>query len=314
MGWENLLQPDEMVIVVPWVGGRDVRLGPRKWSIQGRRPFEYGWHRFACLARQATWVLSADPAPEILQEVVKGYLAGDRIVPDDAKVVFEPSQLAAKCERVYCLEPGLDRFARVSAGRACDAGPLIFRSMEMPLGPESDVNMAFLNKETSVQHLPGVIPALDATFRLENWHRAEVERRRVEVERQRKEEEERAAREQRRQELVEELGDGVGRRRMAQVDFQEAARAALAVGGAEYLEHKASTWNPREMIVTFRFERRVMQCTCDRSTLRIIDSGICLTNEDTGEKGDDRFVLESLPSVIAEASRSGRLHVYRRMD
>jgi NAD(P)H-dependent flavin oxidoreductase YrpB (nitropropane dioxygenase family) len=90
----------------------------------------------------------------------------------------------------------------------------------------------------------------------------------------------------------------------------EAARAALALAGAEYLDHRAST-QAAEVVVRFRLAGRRFECVCERQTLRIIDAGVCLTDERTGEKGDSRFTLESLPGVIQEAERSGRLVVFR---
>jgi hypothetical protein len=74
------------------------------------------------------------------------------------------------------------------------------------------------------------------------------------------------------------------------------------------------------MIVRFRFDNRRFECTCDEKTLRIIDSGICLTaHEDDrefegGTRGDDFFVLESLPGVIKEAIEDHKLVVYRHAD
>ena len=65
------------------------------------------------------------------------------------------------------------------------------------------------------------------------------------------------------------------------------------------------------MIVRFRVDRQRYTCTCDERTLQIIDSGICLIDHDTGEKGDTFFTLESLPGVIQQAQREGVLHVFR---
>ena len=47
--------------------------------------------------------------------------------------------------------------------------------------------------------------------------------------------------------------------------------------------------------------------------MRIIDSGICLQDHNTGEKGDTYFTLESLPAVIRQADREGKLVVYRHV-
>jgi hypothetical protein len=68
------------------------------------------------------------------------------------------------------------------------------------------------------------------------------------------------------------------------------------------------------MVVSFRLNRRQYQCTCHPVTLRIIDSGICLTDHDTGVKGDTRFTLESLPGVIRQATGQDRLVRFRHLD
>ena len=97
---------------------------------------------------------------------------------------------------------------------------------------------------------------------------------------------------------------------MAAVDFGQAAQAALAVTGAEYLDHRASA-NRGEMVVTFRLDGQRFECVADARTLRIVDSGICLVDYRTQERGDTRFTLESLPDVIRQAVRERRLHVFR---
>ena len=95
--------------------------------------------------------------------------------------------------------------------------------------------------------------------------------------------------------------------------FETAARTALAVGGAHYLDHRLA---PRgdEMVVRFRLDDERFECTCDVSTLRIIDSGICLIDHETEERGDTYFTLESLPGVIRQAQREGRLVVFRHIE
>ncbi len=182
----------------------------------------------------------------------------------------------------------------------------------MPLGPEEEVLATFLDKRQSVDDVKSVPPALDAAFRMETWQRLEVERRRAELERRRREEEELRLLEERRRELARQLGDAVVRRRMAQHDFEAAARAALAVGGAEYLDHRRSV-QPREMVVRFRLDHGRYECTCEETTLRIVDAGICLVDSETDERGDTYFTLESLPGVILQAIREGRLHVFRHV-
>jgi hypothetical protein len=242
-----------------------------------------------------------------------GYLVGDRLVPDQVRVETNPSRLAACTERVHLIEPGLGRFVRASVGRAHEGGPLIYQSQGMPLGPEESVLQAFFDQKTSVDDVPGVVPALDVAFRFETWQRAETERRRREEQARREIEEQERLRQERMVQVREQMGTGLGRREMALVDFAEAARAALAMGGAEYLDHRHS-YNRDEMVVQFRLDRRRYECTCDARTLRIIDAGICLTSHTTGEKGDDRFTLESIPSVILEAIALDKLVVWRHLD
>ena len=169
---------------------------------------------------------------------------------------------------------------------------------------------AFLDGAGDVDHIPNVAPALDAVFRIERWRQAEAERQRREAEELRQREAERERRRELRRKVAERLGDGATRRAAAKVDFTEAARAALAVGGAELLDARRA-YHASEMIVRFRYDGRRFECTCDKDTLRIIDSGICLIDHGTGVKGDQRFTLESLPGVIAQARREGALVVFR---
>jgi hypothetical protein len=101
----------------------------------------------------------------------------------------------------------------------------------------------------------------------------------------------------------------VARRELARRDFEAAARAALAVTGAELLEERPG-FQRGEHVVRFRFRRQRFECVCDEA-LRIVDSGICLVDHATGERGDTRFTLESLPAVIGQAMDEGRLVRFR---
>lgn len=317
MTWRDLLQTEKETLVFPWVGGKSLRgSDDRVWTIEGKLPRELGWHLFNLNGRKATKGGEVPAQPESLGHKIQGYLVGDRLVPDGVRVDPDPKKIIAYSERVYLIEDGLDRFVRISAGRVYEGGPLVYIGQEMPLGPEEDVLGAYLDQKTNLDAIAGVTPALDAAFRMESYQRAEAERRRLELERRLREEEEQRQREERRRQLVEQLGDGAGRRAMAQVDFVQAARAALAVGGAEYLDSKRAM-RRGEMVVKFRLDRQRFECTCDERNLQIIDAGICLTAHyddrdfEGGTKGDTWFTLESLPGVIREAQQQGRLVVFR---
>jgi hypothetical protein len=253
-----------------------------------------------------------DPKPEKLDWRVLGYLVGDRIVGDGARVDPDPKEIVKYSEAVCLLDDGLDRFTRISAGRICEDGPLIFIQQEFPLGPEDDVLSTFLDEEASVEGIKDVAPALDAAFRMETFQRQEAERRRRELEEQRRKEEERRAKEERRAALVGRLGDGASRREMAKLDFEEAARAALQVGGAVLLDARNAP-SRREKIVRYRIDDRRFECVCDKETLQIVDAGICLVDHYTDERGDTYFTLESLPGVVRQAMNGGVLHRFRHV-
>jgi hypothetical protein len=310
MGWRDLIPTGEETICLPWIGGRSLRSHDRTWHIKGAFPRDHWWYEFTLDGRTATFKKPVDPHGMRLGFYNKGYAVGDRFIAGDSRVDPNPLKVVEQSERVHFIEEGLDRFAVISVGRIFSGGPLIYRGQEFPEGPEAEVLDAYLDQKPSVDDIKEVTPALDAAFRMETWQREEAERRRQELESLRREEEERLAKEARRQELVEKLGDGAGRREMAAIDFNEAARAALAIGGAELLDVRNS---PRgEKVVRYRLDRRRYECICD-DKMRIIDSGICLQDHETGEKGDTYFTLESLPAVIRQADRGGRLVVYRHV-
>jgi hypothetical protein len=312
MGWRDHLQKEDEHIVLPWLGGREIRSKDRVFQLEGPLPKEFGWHKFHVLRRTVRTYSSADP-PDDLQFKVTGYLVGDRLVRDDAMVDSDPAKISEHSEPVWFVEDGIDRFTRVRAGRVFKDGPLFFEGQEFPLGPEDEVQRAYQDRAASLDGVKGVVPALDAAFRMESWRRSEVERLRAEAEERRRREEAERAKAEQRKELAEKLGDGAGRRAMAAVDFDAAAKAALAVGGAEFLDARKSR-NRGEMIVTFRMGARRFECTCDELTLQLIDSGICLIDHATGEKGDKYFTLESFPTVIRQAEREHRLVVFRHVD
>lgn len=310
MGWRDLLTTKGGTETLPWTGGRSLHSASRRYKL-GRRPREFGWYTFTIEGNEAVDPQPADPVPDLLGGAVAGYLVGDRLVPDDTRIDPDPGKIIDHSEKVYVLPEELDRFSRVRAGRIYPEGPLIFLEQEFPLGPEDEVMNAYLDNKTDVTGIAGVVPALDAAFRMEVYQREQAELRRRELARLRAEEEARREQERKRQELLERLGDGEGRRAMAHAgDFGEAARAALTVGGAQYLDHRRV--RNGEWAVKYRVDGQRLECVCD-TNLRIIDAGVCLVDHDTDEKGDTYFTLESLPAVIRQAIREHKLVVWRHV-
>jgi hypothetical protein len=313
MGWKDLLEIDSELIVLPWLGSTTLfGSGGRSWKLQPPLPPEHEWYKFNIKSKTARCVDASEPDYSVLKVgLVKGYLVGDRIVPDESRVDPDPKSISGQTERVHLIPDGLSRFVRVRAARIGLSEPLVFICQEMPIGPEDEVLQAFLNKAKSVDDIKGVTPALDASFRMENFQREEAYKRRLELERLRREEEERKRKEEEKRKLIDQLGDAQTRRALAKLDFEAAAKAALIVGGAEYLDHRKST-KRGEFVVTFRLMRRHFECVCD-AKLRIVDAGICLVDHHTNKRGDTLFTLESLPGVIQQADKEGKLVVFRHV-
>ncbi len=206
---------------------------------------------------------------------------------------------------------GLERFTRGLA--VVDRGQnLVYGGQEFPLGPEIDVLEAFQDRKESVSDIPNVTPALDLAFRWISYQRERAEERRRELERIRAEEEAKRAAEERLQEAMKNAGTAVGRRVLAQHDFESAAREALRVSGSELLDVRESR-NRGEMVVQYRFRRQRLECVVDRNTLNIIDAGICLEDHETGIRGDTWLSLESISGVVGQAMDEGKLVIWRHV-
>lgn len=306
MSWQDLLSTAEN-ITVPWVGGRAFTHGGRAFRIKGRLPPEHGWNVFEISGgTTAKWVGEgmSDPDFEEGRELIRGYMIGDRMVPDRATVVPDPEKMFEQSVFVHLAEVGLERFARGMAAKSGDNW--IWVREEFPLGPESDVLMAYQDRKDSLNDIPFVTPALDLAFRWETWQRSNAEEIRRIAEEKRLEEE-------KRQRLLGNLMDGAARRELAKEDFQTAAAATLRVSGAQLLDFRPHRTRG-EMVVQFRFRNRRFECVVETATLGITDAGICLVNHQTNERGDTYFTLESFPAVIAEAMDTGRLVVWRHVD
>ncbi|MFO0750160.1 MAG: hypothetical protein U1F43_31495 [Myxococcota bacterium] len=307
--WRTLVaEPSERVL--PWLGGRVVHAAQRSWRLAGASPPEHGWWRFRVDGgRRAELVPSAEPASmplgfEVGAALVSGYLVGDRLVPDGARVAADAARLGDATRRVHLVEPGLGRFARASAFAERE-GALVFVRQELPLGPEPEVEAAYQDRRADLDPIAGVTPALDLAFRWSSRERQRIEDQREAARRAREEAE-------RQQAMVQAIGSGEARRELAAHDFEAAARAALALSGAELLDARPS-FQRGEVVVSYRFRGRRLECVVSRATLGIVDAGVCLLDGETGERGDARFTLESLPGVIGQALDEDRLVVWRHV-
>jgi hypothetical protein len=308
MGWQDLVAKSvEGFAVVPWLGGRKIYKQGRTWRVEGALPRVFGWHRFGLMSgRTAVFMFEEelDPEYETGKTTVRGYVVGDRFIPNAARVDPDPNKLVDQTVPIFLVEPGLERFTPVQ-GAFSEGGQLVYTQQWFATDIEDAVRRAFVDRKDLVDFIPGVTPALDLAFRFATQQRKFLEFRRAELERKRLEEE-------RLEQARKNMGTGLGRRTLAVTDFPTAAKAALAVGGAELLDVRPG-YGRDETVVQYLFDNRRLECVVNRQTLRVIDSGICLTDHD-GTKGDTYFTLESLPSVVRQAIREGKLVVYRHVD
>ncbi len=301
LDWETLLD-DQTTITAPWLGGRVLNSVERSFKITGTLPAEFGWYSWKTKNKEAALVGESDPIFETFRRQKSGYLVGDRLFCEGNVVPRDVTTLHTAGERIFLIPPGLDRFSRISAGVIGISHKFVFMQQEFPQGPELDVLEAYLEEAQDIAHIKGVSPALALAFRLETYNRAEAERRRAQLEAER-------VRRERIEQAQQLMGTAQGRRSLVAYDFKAAAEAALKVGNATYVDHRQGR-NRNEWIVRYRVDTTRLECVCD-SNLRIIDAGVCLTDEHTGEKGDTYFTLESLPGVIKEAIDKDILVIYR---
>lgn len=309
MSWEDLLDGGSER-VLPWFGFGRVHDAERSWRALGPRLPEHGWYRFETSGGRDAYAKGVElQEPDLSwaddQPLLRGYLVGDRFIPDNVRA--DSKGLI----QVYCVELGLERFARATVVRDRE-GRLVYASQEFPQGPEEEVRRAFQDRKDSLNHIDNVTPALDLAFCWITRWRAEQEERRRELERIRAEEEAKRAAQEKMEKAMKDAGSAVGRRALAIQDFEAAAKEALKVSGAELLDVRDS-YERGEKVVQYRFRQRRLECVVDAKTLGVTDSGICLTDHHSGEKGDTYFTLESLPGVIGEAIDLGKLVVYRHV-
>ncbi|HHO50821.1 MAG TPA: hypothetical protein ENK18_08070, partial [Deltaproteobacteria bacterium] len=153
MGWQDLLQDIPKERVLPWVGGRRLVDRDRTFEIKGKLPEEHGWHRFQIGGtRHASWSGAAEPDPcfDEGRSTLTGYLVGDRLIPDGAAVVPDPAALIEQTLRVHLVDRGLDRFSRGLVAQD-PGGPWIFVRQEFPLGPEHEVQAAFVDGRPDIR-------------------------------------------------------------------------------------------------------------------------------------------------------------------
>ena len=317
MSWQDLLCEDEEKAYL-WIGGRTVYGDGRSYKLKGPMPSEFGWYcfnvsggRFITLASDEMVEPEFGWEDKYSQET--GYLTGNRFIRDKAvagRKGLSAFDVVNVADPVFFLERGLDLFERITCAHY-EGKFYVYLRQEFLVGPEIEMRDAYHERKEAISCIPGVTPAMNLAYQSEVDRRLRQERHRERLRLKREEEERQRALEEQLGALRGLIGSGEARRQLAQIDFPEAAKAALAIGGAELLSARES-YNEGEMVVQFRFRERRFECVCEKDTMRIIDSGICL--QAGGVRGDTLLTLESLIPVIGEAIRTRRLHIYRHVD
>lgn len=303
--WRSLLAQPDARVVLPYVGNRVLHDADRTYWIAGEAPDEHGWYAFTDRGSQQVRLIGSADRPDVWFDplpVVRGFLVGDRLFSDGADV-----DCVQSAPRVHLIDPGLDLLCRVEVVRD-RADRLIFRAMLLPVGPEADVIRAYEDRVASLDGIKAVTPSMAAAFvwLVDQRARQEEYVRHLAAERAR-EEQERHRRAQM-QEALRTVGNPVGRRQVAQVDFETAARAALRYADAELLSVRDG--NDGTKIVRYRYRGRRFECVSDPQ-LRILDAGFCVTDENTGRRDDALLTLETIALRLGTIQDEGRLVVFR---
>jgi hypothetical protein len=300
--------------VLAYFGGPYVQAGPRRLSV--RPPGPPGFFRFAVTGRSARVVGPAEPPDLSGWPAVRGY-----VVPREGRTVYLATDSGA-AERLVIGPADEPRPFAPLLARRFPGGELVFDAEEFESGVEDAVRTAYEDGVTlaDVKGVPATlraafgyavllrvarresVPAIPAEARPHLSalaDRGEAAAREVlgllRAERARVEPDETPqwiiARDQAQRRRAEVSDDAVTRR-VAQVLYANNA-------GLRGLRRLEGGW----LEVRYDLDGEQFVSIVEARTLNVADAGICLNQHD-GE-----LTLESLPSVIREAIRTGRLHV-----
>ncbi len=273
MDYTKFLQSRDETLRLPYFTGHSVCDATRSYRLR-HTPASPGWYVFATAGRFLEIRGQIDPEPEAWKlKSLHGHFAQNRMITND------------RHSRLYGIEDGIARFAPVGAAVWYD-GNLWFTGEDFETEAEMAVRDAF-EDEHSIVEIKGVVPSLAQAFLLESAQR-ELAREAVL----------RAEREAEQAESARQLAEW-------QRTIEGRIATALAHTGAQLVDWRDD--GPHRAVVRYKLGARKFECVIDKTSLQIIDSGICLDGT------DDELNLSSLPSAVQEAIDTGQLHVYRHV-
>ncbi|MEZ4263827.1 MAG: hypothetical protein R3B36_32340 [Polyangiaceae bacterium] len=330
--------------VLAWLSGPYVHTADRRLRVvapgdhaqtTGSRPpaLTPGFYLFDVRGRAAHVVAPAEAPDTSGLPLVRGHLVGDRVVttaPRTAGARFT-SSLSARAPTVALLPEDEPAPLSVCRARVWHSGELIFESLDFDGEAEEDARLA-LERGDGLADARGVASTLRAAFGLATGLRVAAadgvavsagelaphlpslatggataaRALLLRLEEQRAEARERARTRARdaTYAAIRAAAPAPRTARRGRDDPSARAEEALTSAGASMLSVRSLRAGQLE--VAFRFEDERFVSVVHATTLQVIDSGICLSGE------DDLVTLESLPGVIREAMRTGRLVITRR--
>lgn len=273
MDYTKFLQSRDEIVRLPYFAGNTVCDDSRTYRLRVA-PTAPGWYAFTKAGR---YLEVREPIePECKAWSLKsyhGYRAQNQLVTNDHQ------------NRLFGAGNAIRRFTPISASAWFD-GHLWFTGEEFESEIEMSVRNAF-EDEQSISEIKGVTPALAQVFLLESAQRQLAREAILRA----TENAERAERE----------------RQLAkwQLTIDGRIAGALAHSGAMLVDWRDQGSN--QAVVRYKLGARKFECVIDKSSLQIIDSGICL------DGADQELNLSSLPSAVQEAIETGQLHVYRHV-
>lgn len=301
LSWAELIrQPhDSDPLFLPWVGGREIQASGVRWRLK-KLPPALGWHWFEVVGARHLSFCDATPQHTPRRERLVGMATSQGLITLRG-IAFKNSFFHGNNVQPlqFVGSQELRPFTHCSFALAEPKRRWIFAGEYRDQQHRTAVQAArdAFESHDDAFSLVGASPALVAAYEFAVSARAEAD-----------------AQERKNAALLEAqeaLGTPEGRRRLsAGASFDAAAEEALRTAGAEFLS--AREVRPGEMAVRYVTSGHRLECVVDRATLRVLDAGVCLTDESSGRKDDSLLSLEALPLVVNEADEQNALVIWRR--
>ena len=271
---------EDQDLILPYLGGCTITDGNSTWRIAGAPPKEHGWYRVSVDGSKFATLLNVTYPPndwafghDVLH--VKGYVVGNRIIPDRIPVSTDPKDFIPQTKRVFLL-PTLTKFSRVKAAYVGDR--LVYVKTLPAYDCDNKMLDIFLNWK-NVDYYDQISPALQLAFNSEVAFHLES------------------------QILFNERMSHAKPHPLSS-DFETTCRNLWEPRGLDLLSF---TVKEDMAALEYLFEGEKLRCTVHIPTLQVVDSGLALLP--TFYMLD--LTLANLPHALREVADSDTLVKYR---